>query len=75
MVLTKTRHLLFLNIPRGTVMPWRGRKLGRGAGFRSTTSNQNGLKSLHNSLVQALGGGVQLCTQRIDHQARRQELR
>lgn len=61
MVLTKTRYLVFLSIPRTSVMPSRVGELGRrGVQFHWTTSDPNVLKGLHNSVVQALREGVGL---------------
>jgi len=61
MVLTKTRYLLFLSIPRTSIMPSRVGELGRlGVQFHWTTSDLNVLESLHNSVVQTLREGVGL---------------
>jgi hypothetical protein len=60
-VLTKTRYLLFLSIPRTSVMPSRVGQLGRlGVQFRWTTSEPDDVEALHNSIVQALREGVGL---------------
>jgi len=61
MVLTKTHYLLFLNMPRTSVMPAQAGKLGsRGVQFHWTTSDPTVLEGLHNSVVQTLRGGVAL---------------
>ena len=61
MVLTKTRYLFFLSIPRTSVMPTRMGELGRrGVQFHWTTGNPSALQHLHNSVVQALREGVGL---------------
>jgi hypothetical protein len=61
MVLTKTRYLLFLSIPRTSVMPSRVGELGRrGVQFHWMTSDPNALEGLHNAVVQALREGVGL---------------
>jgi hypothetical protein len=61
MVLTKTRYLFFLGIPRTSVMPWRAGELpSLGIQFQWTTNNPGALESLHNSLVQVLREGLRL---------------
>ena len=60
-MLTKTRYLLFISMPRTSVLPSRVAELSsRGVQFHWTTSDSNVLENLHNSIVQALREGVGL---------------
>lgn len=61
MVLTKTRYLFVLGIPRTSVMPWHVGELGKLAvQFQWNTKEPAALKKLHNAIVQSLREGVAL---------------
>jgi hypothetical protein len=61
MLLTKTRYLWFLKLPRTSVMPYSADKLAStGVQFQWTTSDAKTLETLHNLLVRVLREGIGL---------------
>lgn len=60
-VMTKTRYLLFFNMPRTSVMPWHmGELRSLGVQFHWKTSDRVQLERLHNLLLQTLRDGMGL---------------
>lgn len=59
-VLTKTRYLFLLNLPRTSVMPVRAANLRDGVQFRWATSDPAELERLHDLVIQTFREGVSL---------------
>jgi hypothetical protein len=60
-VITKTRYLWIVPLPRTSVMPWRATQLvDRGIQFHWNSSKHDTLQFLHNSLLQTLREGLGL---------------
>ena len=65
-VITKTRYLWIVPLPRTSVMPWLAKQLvDRGVQFHWNTRKSDDLTFLHNSLLQVLREGLNLSELRV----------